>query len=139
MRKSRSSGRESMAVIVLRSYGQRSMLPSSVMYQELHPVFHTVGPSAAATSSLNFVVACSVTSTVVNSPALKRRNHSTMYFAVNSAEKCSGMDPVGELGPSTVKKFGKPGIAVIRYARGPFDQASLMVSPSRPRMFIGRM
>src|SRR6187200_682140 len=106
MWKSRSSGQASISVIVLRSYGHRSMLPSSVKYQELHPVFHTVGPSAVATSSLNVVVACSVTSTVVNWPAWKRRNHSTMYFAVNSAEKCRGMEPVGELGPSTVKKFG---------------------------------
>ena len=83
-----------MAVIVLRSYGQRSTLPSSVRYHELQPVFHTVGPSAAATSSLNFVVASSVTSTVSISPSRNRCNHCAIYRAVSSAEYCSEIDPV---------------------------------------------
>src|SRR3954452_15837342 len=128
-----------MAVIVLRSYGHRSMLPSSVTYHELQPVFHTVGPSAAATSSLNVVVASSVTSTVSSSPSRNRRSHWAMNFAVSSEEYCNDTDPVGELGPSTVKKLGKPGMAVMRYARGPLAQASSISRPSRPRNLIGRM
>ncbi|SKU03396.1 Uncharacterised protein [Mycobacteroides abscessus subsp. abscessus] len=48
------------------------------------------------------------------SPRAKRWSQLMMYSAVRSAVCCSQIDPVGELGPSTVKKFGKPGIAVIR-------------------------
>src|SRR4051812_26244671 len=66
--KSLSSGAESMSVIVARSKGHRSTVWLSVRYQESQPVFHTVGPIASATASLNRSVASSVTSTVSNSP-----------------------------------------------------------------------
>ena len=90
------------------------MVWSSVKYQELHPVFQTVGPMAAWTSSLNCVVASSVTSTVVSEPSRNRLSHWEIQPAVSYEVNCSDIDPVGELGPSTVNRLGKPGIAVIR-------------------------
>ena len=61
--------------MVARSQGHRSMVLPSVRYQELHPVFHTVGAIAVCTSSLNWVVASSVTSTVRSDPSRNRLSH----------------------------------------------------------------
>ncbi|GAB3827505.1 hypothetical protein [Dactylosporangium cerinum] len=41
--------------------------------------------------------------------------------------------PRPELGPSSMKKFGKPGMATPRYARGEPAHTSLSSAPSRPR------
>jgi hypothetical protein len=51
---------------------------SSAKYHELQPVFHTVGPIAAATSAAKRLVASSVISTVLISLSLNRRSQSMM-------------------------------------------------------------
>ena len=47
--------------------------------------------------------------------------------------------PTGPLGPLTMKKFGKSGIEIERYAFGRGVHRSASVTPSRPVTAIGRM
>ena len=47
--------------------------------------------------------------------------------------------PAGEWGPCSMKKFGNPGMATVRWQRGPSAHAWSRVTPSRPVIAMGRM
>jgi len=108
------------------------------MYQESHPVTQTVSPILSRIAVLYNAAASGVGVTWLSSPEIILRTQPTTKPACDSAIGTSEVLPIGLLGPISRKKFGNPGRATVRWARGPFSQASSRVIPSRPVIFMGR-
>ena len=89
-------------------------MPCSSRYQLWQPVTQTVPGSAPRSSSLKRAVASAVGAIVATLPCRQSSIQRITYLACVSATAISETLPTGLWGPSSMKKFGKPGTATVR-------------------------
>jgi hypothetical protein len=99
---------------------------------------NSVEYATSVTCSIHAASASGVASAVASPRAVRYPMQSLIHSTCCSIDSAMLLSTEGDPGPVTMNRFGKPGVATPRYARGPAAQAEASVTPPAPRMSICR-